>query len=504
MEKWSSRIGALLALIGGAVGLGNFLRFPFQAAKWGGGAFLVPYAVALVGVGLPLVWIEMALGRKGAQSGAQSAPGLLSAVYGGAKGRFVGLLGVYVSLIVGSYYAYLMGWTLGYAYWGAVGKFSGQSLEAVVELFRVFLTGPAWVFWVLSWGTFGVILRLGLRGGVEKASLYGLPALFLLAIGLAIGTLLVGDTGRCATCSAWEGLRYLYTPRWNALTQPAVWLAATGQVFFSVGVGFAMYPVYAAFAQRTDIAREGFLTVAANTLTEVGLGGLLVIPLVAAFLGVEAVAARAGFGMGFEVMPYVLTQWGGRLLVVAWYLLLFVAALTSLLAMGWVGVTWLSETLGGPPQRWAWILTAGLALLSVPPVAGYSAGTLDLYDSWGGTLFLVVAALGHWWVFLRKGGWTALTQESSWRLGKGWRLLMHWGTPIFLGALLVGSFFQPQQGDWIAAFRMLLAGRGWPWAPEALPLWLYRTLQQPWNLIGLAALLATAAALLFLRRRERT
>lgn len=497
-------MGALLALIGGAVGLGNFLRFPFQAAKWGGGAFLVPYAVALVVVGLPLVWMEMALGRKGAQSGAQSAPGLLASVQGGRAGWFVGLLGVYVSLVVGAYYAYLMGWTLGYAYWGAIGKFTRQRLEGVVAQHEVFLDGPAWIFWGLSWGVFGMILRLGLRSGVEKASLYGLPALFLLAIGLALGTLLLGHTGRCPTCSAWEGLRYLYMPRWDALTQPAVWLAATGQVFFSVGVGFAMYPVYAAFAQRIDITREGFLTVIANTLTEVGLGGLIVIPLVAAFLGVEAVAARAGFGMGFEVMPYVLMEWGGRLLVVAWYLLLFVAALTSLLAMGWVGVTWLSETLGGPPQKWAWPLTGGLALLSVPAVAGYKAGTLDLYDSWGGTLFLVLAALGHWWLFLRRGGWGVLTQESSWRLWNGWRFLMQWGTPVFLGALLVGSFFQPQKGDWVAAFHLLFSGQGWPWAPEALPLWLYNTLQQPWNQIGLAALLATAAALLFLRRRDRT
>lgn len=503
MERWSGRLAALFALIGGAVGLGNFLRFPFQAAKWGGGAFLVPYGIALVVVGLPLVWIEMSLGRKGAQSGAQSAPGLLQAVYAGPTGWFVGLLGVYVSLVVGAYYAYLMGWTLGYAYWGAVGKFAGQILEEVVEGHQVFLAGSAWIFWAISWVLFGVILQLGLRNGVEKASLYGLPALFFLAVGLAIGTLLVGDTGRCPTCSAWEGLRYLYTPRWGALTQPAVWLAATGQVFFSVGVGFAMYPVYAAFARRVDVAREGFLTVAANTLTEIGLGGLIVIPLVAAFLGVEAVKVRAGFGMGFEVMPYVLTQWGGRALVVAWYLLLFVAALTSLLAMGWVGVTWLSEVLGSSPKRWAWPLTAGLALLSLPAVAGYEVGTLDLYDSWGGTLFLVLAALGHWWIFLRRGGWAILTQESSWKMWRGWYYLLRWGPPVFLGALLVGSFFQPQNGNWEAAWASLLAGRGWPWAPEALPIWLGTILQERWNQIGLAALLATAGVLLLLPRRDR-
>lgn len=503
MEQWGSRIGALLALIGGAVGLGNFLRFPFQAAKWGGGAFLIPYFIALVLVGLPLVWIEMGLGRIGRRGTAPSAPRLVGRV-GGRPAYLVGLLGVYVSLGIGAYYAYLTGWTLGYAYHAGVGDFRGLSLEAVVDTHKAFLYREGLLWYLVTWAIVGLILYRGLRAGLERVSLYGIPALFLLACGIVVGVLLLGDTGRCDTCSVWAGLAYLYTPRWEALTQPAVWLAATGQVFFSIGVGFGMYPVYAAHAERSHVFREGFVTSLANTVAEVGLGGLLVIPLVTAFLGLPAVQARAGFGMGFEVMPYVLNLWGGSGLIAAWYVLLFLAALTSLLAMGWVGVTWLSGVFGGEPRRWAWPLVGVLALLGLPTVLGYEAGTLDLYDQWLGTLFLVLAALGHWWVFHRWGRWDEIETEAGWRLPAILRVSMRWGTPLFLIALLIGAFFQPAAGDWQAALAHLLTKGSWPWATDSLPLWLWNKLRDSvWNQVGLACLLISGGALVLLSHRGK-
>lgn len=501
MERWGSRLGALLALIGGAVGLGNFLRFPFQAAKWGGGAFLVPYLIALFAVGLPLVWMEMALGRAGTRYHGQSAPELLHNLLG-KPGWYIGLLGVYISVSVGSYYAYLTGWTLGYTYHALIGTFSNMSLKAVEAFHGEFLQQQGVIFWILTWALTGVILSRGLRRGLETVNLWGMPLLFLLAIGIAIGAVWTGDTGRCATCDSHIGIAYLFTPRWEELSQPAVWLAATGQVFFSVGVGFAMYPVYAAAAQRSDPVREGTQTILANTFAEVGLGGLIVIPLVTAFLGLEYVKTQAGFGMGFAVMPYVLTEWGGRWLVAAWYVLLFLAALSSLLAMGWVGMTWLAAVLGGTPARWTWVYVAGSLLLGIPAVFGYQTGALDLYDHISGTIGLVLAGIAHWWAFHRSGAWDTLTKESPQISHPAWRALMRWFPPVFLFALLIGSLFQPEGGHWSQAFHHFFTTGQWLWSADALPLQLSRSLGvSGWNVAALAALITLALIFIGLRRR---
>ncbi|MCX8111642.1 MAG: sodium-dependent transporter [Bacteroidia bacterium] len=501
MEHWGSRLGALVALIGGAVGLGNFLRFPFQAAKWGGGAFLIPYFVALISVGLPLVWMEMALGRAGVHSKGRSAPELLQSLLG-RRGWYIGLLGVYGSIAIGSYYAYLTGWTLGYACHAVLGSFSALSLTEVAGFHRRFLEREAVIFWFITWVLTGLILKRGLRRGLEWLNLWGMPMLFVLGIGIAVGAVFLGSTERCPTCDASLGIAYLYTPRWQELYRPAVWLAAAGQVFFSIGVGFAMYPVYAASARRLDPLREGTQTVLANTLAEVGLGGLIVIPITTAFLGLEYVQREAGFGMGFTVMPYVLREWGGRVLIAGWYVLLFLAALSSLLAMGWVALTWLSGSLGGEPSRWTWLMVGGMAILGVPVVLGYQRGTLELYDQVAGTLGLTVAALGHWWAFHKAHAWKAVEAETSYALGKGQWFLLRWVAPIFLITLLIANVLQPQDGDWAASVEVLFREGRWLWSDEALPLQVWRALSQSsWSLVGAVMLGLLAVVLVALRRR---
>ncbi|MEN3041087.1 MAG: sodium-dependent transporter [Bacteroidia bacterium] len=501
MERWGSRLGAILALIGGAVGLGNFLRFPFQAAKWGGGAFLVPYLIALVGVGLPLVWMEMILGRAGARHKGYSAPELLHALLG-PKGWYIGLLGVYVSVAVGAYYAYLTGWTLGYTWHALIGSFGNLSLSQVVAFHEEFVGKEAIIFWLLTWAITGFILHRGLRRGLEVVNLWGMPLLFLLGLLIAIGVVLIGETGRCPTCSSLTGIEYLYTPRWTELKSPAVWLAAVGQVFFSIGVGFAMYPVYAASAEGLRPLRAGTQTVIANTVAEVVLGGLIVIPLVTAFLGLEYVRDKAGFGLGFAVMPYVLNEWGGRVLVAAWYVLLFLAAVSSLLAMGWVGLTWLSATLGGEPRRWAPTLVIGMLLLGLPPILGYHEGTLNLYDQVVGTLILVIAALGHWWAFHRPAAQPHVQEEALLLSKPIWKVILRWMPPLFLGGLLIGTLFQPEGNDWVAATKVLLEEGRWPWSSDGFFMQILQTLRgSVWNIIGLIELSLLGLILIALRRR---
>lgn len=502
MERWRGRLGALLALIGGAVGLGNFLRYPFQAAKFGGGAFLVPYLVALGLLALPLVWIEMALGRGASRHGVVS----LFGEWGGRRGQLIGALAVYVSLVVGSYYAHLTGWTLGYAVKGALGYFAGQEVEAIQEMWQRFQEREAMWWTVGVFGLMGLAVAFPLQQGIERVNLYAMPLLFLIGLGLALGALWLGETGRCADCSSWAAVRYLYQPRWEALTNPSVWLAAAGQVFFSVGVGFGMYPVYSSYyPPGASIRLEGTKSVIGNTIAEVGLGGLVVVPITAAFLGLGATIRQAGFGLGFAVMPYALQAWGGVLLVVGWYVVLFIAAFTSLLAMALVVRTFLQEVLGLPLMWAAWVGTFCFVLLGVP-VFWWGDSVLMLYDTWGGTFLLLVVAFGEWWLFGRAGGraWHALMEGERRLLSPFWRVMLGYGAPAGLISILVGSFFTPEGGDWVGAFRVLFLEGRWPLGVEALPKSLGHLLTGPGGWVGALALVASLVLVLTLARRART
>ena len=501
MERWGSRIGALLALIGGAVGLGNFLRFPFQAAKNGGGAFLVPYLIAVVVLAFPLVWIEMVLGRPG--EGKTHSITRLFGLWGGTIGRLIGSWGVYVSLVVGSYYALLTGWTLGYTTEALLGMLSHLTPETAQEYWKNFqLQAPYWTLLVLF--LMGLTMTFPIQKGLERLSLYGMPLLFVLGAGIAIGALFLGKAGPCETCDSRVGIAYLYTPRWEALVNPSVWLAAAGQVFFSVGVGFAMYPVYASYyASAAGIRKAGSQTVIANTLVEVGVGGLIVVPVTTAFLGLETVRAKAGFGMGFEVMPVALDQWGGRGLIAAWYFLLFLAAFSSLIAMGVVVRAYLAERLGWsvPKASWASVLLMGG--IGVPVYWG-DERVLNLYDLWAGTVFLIAVAVGEWWLFRRAGkeGWEALRAAGQKPLSPFWLVVIQVVTPLILGFILVGSFFTPAEGDWGRAFAQLFTEGRWPWSKSALPLAIWECLQSAWGAAGGIVLLLVLGMLLTLARRE--
>lgn len=124
-EHWSTRIGLILAIAGSAIGLGNFLRFPVQAASYGGGAFMIPYFVALILLGVPLMWVEWAMGRFGGAQGHGTTPGIFKLMWPGRASKYLGVLGIAFPLIVLIYYTYIESWTLAYSYFSLTGAYSG-------------------------------------------------------------------------------------------------------------------------------------------------------------------------------------------------------------------------------------------------------------------------------------------------------------------------------------------------------------------------------------------
>ena len=188
-ERWSSKLGIILAVAGSAIGLGNFLRFPVQAAQNGGGAFMIPYFVALFLLGLPLMWIEWTVGRFGGGFGHSTAPGMFHTLWN--KNRFIkyfGVIGIFGPMVIFIYYIYIESWLLGYSFFAITGKYTActteQSMAAFLQGYQGLVhneffsgLGPAYFFFIVTFLLNILIIYMGISGGIEKACEYALPVL---------------------------------------------------------------------------------------------------------------------------------------------------------------------------------------------------------------------------------------------------------------------------------------------------------------------------------------
>ena len=134
-ESWGSRVGLILAMAGNAVGLGNFLRFPVQAVNNGGGAFIIPYLVCFLLMGIPLLWIEWSMGRFGGRSGNHSTPYILDTMHRSNFWKYFGVFGIFTNIGVAAYYCYIESWTMSYVYHSLIGTFQGMSQTGVADFF---------------------------------------------------------------------------------------------------------------------------------------------------------------------------------------------------------------------------------------------------------------------------------------------------------------------------------------------------------------------------------
>ncbi|MBL7983805.1 MAG: sodium:calcium symporter, partial [Flavobacteriales bacterium] len=259
-ESWGSRVGLILAMAGNAVGLGNFLRFPVQAIQNGGGAFIIPYLVCFLLMGIPLLWVEWSMGRFGGRKGNHSTPFILHEMDPKrALWKYVGVFGIFTNIAVAAYYCYLESWTLSYVWHSFVGSFNGQSAEQVAAFFGNYIdvststTGLPYesiIFWIVCLLLNTWILAQGLSGGVEKVAKIGMPLLILFGVVLAIMgvTLKAGEHG--AVNDGTVGLEFLWTPDFSTIWTPKVWLAAAGQIFFTLSVGMGSIQCYASYVKK--------------------------------------------------------------------------------------------------------------------------------------------------------------------------------------------------------------------------------------------------------------
>ncbi|HYG37969.1 MAG TPA: sodium-dependent transporter [Cytophagales bacterium] len=480
-EAWGSRIGLVLAMAGNAVGLGNFLRFPVQAMQNGGGAFIIPYIVCFLVMGIPLLWIEWSMGRFGGKFGHHSTPFILDTMDKKRFWKYLGVFGIFTNIAVASYYCYIESWTMAYIYHFITGSFHGMDQIQVAQFFSDYVnintttTGlpyEALIFFVFCVALNTWILSRGLSGGVEIASKIGMPLLIIFGFFLAYKgiTLTAGEEG--AVYDGTLALNFLWTPQFDSLMDPKVWLAAAGQIFFTLSVGMGTIQCYAAYIKpKDDIALNAMSAGWMNEFVEVVIGSSILIPISIGYLGVDKVfelTQTGGLGLGFRTMPYLFQQWGtyiGAFAGIAFFGLLFFAGITSSLAMGTPWMGFLRDEFNWSREKAAFSFGAIVLLLGSPTVFFFNEGVFDEYDYWAGTVSLVVFALGETilfaWVFGIKKGWSEITSGSDINVPNFYKYIILYITPSLLICVFLGSLLSPVGGDWGAAWSGFINGNGW-------------------------------------------
>jgi len=255
------------------------------------------------------------------------------------------------------------------------------------------------------------------------------------------------------------GLNFLWTPQFNSLTNPKVWLAAAGQIFFTLSLGQGSVQCYASYVKRADdIALNAMSAGWMNEFVEVVLGSAIIIPISIGYFGLDKVVELTqlgGLGLGFRIMPFLFAQWGPLLAALAgisFFGLLFFAGITSSLAMGTPVMSFLMDEFNWKRKSSAVAFGFAVLFLGLPTVLFFQQGVLDEYDYWAGTVSLVLFATFEMilfsWVFGMKKGWVEITHGSDIRVPAIYRFIIKWITPFMLLAVFVGSLVRPANDEW--------------------------------------------------------
>lgn len=467
-ETWGTRVGLVLAMAGNAVGFGNFLRFPVQAVQNGGGAFIIPYLVSLVILGIPLLLIEWSSGRFGGQFGHHSTPFILHKMNKKAIWKYVGVFGIFSNIAIASYYCYMESWTLSYVFHSIIGTFDGMDQNSVAGFFDNYLdlnTSSSGIpyeaifFFVFCLALNIWILSKGLSGGVEKAAKIGVPLLIVFGIFLVYRamTLKAGTNG--ALFDGLEGLNFLWTPKYDSLTNPKVWLAAAGQIFFTLSVGMGSIQCYASYLkEKDDVALNSMSAGFMNEFVEIVLGGSIIIPIAVGYLGIDKVIELTnlgGLGLAFRTMPFLFEQWGTILSALgglAFFGLLFFAGITSSLAMGTPVMGFLKDEFNINKKPAALIFGLLVLIFGLPTVFFFQEGVFDEYDYWAGTISLFVFAMLESvlfaWFFGASKGWDEITRGAEIKIPVLFKFLIRYVTPVVLIIVFTTSLIRPENDNW--------------------------------------------------------
>ncbi len=360
--QWSSRFGFLMASVGFAVGLGNIWRFPYVTGENGGGAFIAVYLACVAAIALPILIAEILVGRRGRLNPAGAMGAVAVAEGRHPRWRWVGGLNLMAAFLITVAYCVVAGWVLHYLHQAAWAGFAGVDKPAAMAHFDALLgNAPGLAFWTfLGLGVTTGILYAGVQKGIERAVKLLMPLLFGLLLLLAVRNLFTGGFT--------ETLGYLFSPDLGKVDGPML-LAAVGQAFFSIGVAMAGMMGFAAYLPKAvSIGRSALIIVCVDTLVAV-MAGLVIFPVVFSF-GLDP---AGGPGLIFQTLPVAFAQMaGGRIIGMLFFLLLSVAAITSMVGLMEPVVAWMQQNSRFTRRGSALAVGAGIGMLSLVAVLSHN------------------------------------------------------------------------------------------------------------------------------------
>ncbi|MCB1142149.1 MAG: sodium-dependent transporter [Leptospiraceae bacterium] len=457
-ERWGSKIGLILVVASSAIGLGNFLRFPGQAAKNGGGAFMVPYLISFLVLGIPVCLSEWIMGRMGGKNGHSSINVFRTLLGNTFLANVSASIAILIPTVIYIYYVFIEAWCISYAMDFLTGNISFQnpglsntspeyiqevvknSSEYFVTLTGATSTGAALVTKIIPYTLFCFAINFfvvyrGLSKGLEALAKISVPILLIFASIILVRVLTLPGIE--------QGLGYMWNPDWEALKKGEVWVAAAGQIFFSLSVGFGIVLIFTSYlTEKDDVTLSSLTAASLNEMVEVSFGGLITIPVGFLFLGLS-VASFGTFGMGFIALPSVFSLMpAGQVFGTVWFFVLFIAAVTSSVTMLQPGINFLEEGFHLKRRTSITILflitsffTGGIIYFNKDFIA------LDTTDFWVGTMLIYILATIQVIIYGWKIGPERARKEaeigSHLKLPKAFDFVIKYITPTFLIIVLI-------------------------------------------------------------------
>ena len=455
-NSFSSSIGFVLAAAGSAVGLGNIWRFPYLAAKDGGGVFLVTYIVLAITFGFTLIVSEVAIGRKTKQ-GCLTAYGKLHKSWG-----WVGVFSSLVPFLILPYYSIIGGWVLKYMTVYCTGKGSDAAND---EFFGGFITSYAQplIFNAIFLLATAFVIYKGVNGGIEKLSKVLMPILLVVVVGIAIFSLTIkGEDGRTGL----DGLKVFIVPDFSGMGLKdyfIVLLDAMGQLFYSISVAMGIMVTYGSYFKDDSNLLKSVNRIEIFDTLVAFLAGVMIIPPVVAFMGTQSMKETAGPSLMFVALPKVFEQMGtvGSIVGAVFFVMVLFAALTSCISILEAVVSGLMDKFGWSRKKAVIIETSIAFAISVIICLGYnafffkaklpntapgsSAQLLDIFDYLSNNIFMPIVAISTCiligWVVKPKTVIDEATKNGEKFYRKPMYIVMiKFITPVLLAILLLGSF----------------------------------------------------------------
>ena len=437
-SNFSSRLGFVLAAAGSAVGLGNIWRFPYLAAQYGGGTFLLVYLILTVTFGFSLMLAEIAIGRKTGLS-AIGAFKKLDHRFG-----FLGILASLVPIIIFPYYSVIGGWVTKYL---AVFLTGGGKSAAADTYYTDFIASPVeplgWFFLFLA--ATAVIVLLGVEKGIEKVSKFMMPVLVILTVGIAVYCITLPGAG--------EGVAYYLKPNLKDFSTKTV-LAAMGQLFYSMSLAMGIMVTYGSYMQKDNNLESSVRQIEIFDTGFAFLAGLMIIPAVFVFSGKDAL--QTGPGLMFVTLPKVFANMPfGELIGAVFFLLVLFAALTSSISLMETIVSIICDRLHWTRKRSALTVAVCALILGAPSSMGFgplsfvkipNLSILDFMDFISNSVMMPVVAFFTcifvgFFIKPEAIGEEVRLSSRAFKSEQLFSVMIKWIAPLFLVAILLSSVF---------------------------------------------------------------